>query len=94
MPERCSRCKLKYERAPGYFLGSTYINYAATALLSLIGYVVLVFGAGWDNREVLLPLLAFVIVFPLAFFKFARSLWIGFDCWFDRTGFESDDPTG
>ena len=29
--DHCSHCKLKYERAPGYFLGSIYINYGLTA---------------------------------------------------------------
>ena len=94
MHDRCSACNLKFERAPGYFLGSTYINYGLTAVLSAIAYVGLVFGGGWTNREVLVPMLAFVVLFPLLFFRFARSFWLGVDCWFDRTGFESDDATG
>ncbi|MFQ5732994.1 MAG: DUF983 domain-containing protein [Planctomycetaceae bacterium] len=92
MHAKCSQCRLTYERAPGYFLGSAYINYGLTTLLSTIAYVVMAFGLGWSNGELVVPLLAFVVLFPLAFFRYSRSLWLGIDCWFDPTGFESDDP--
>jgi uncharacterized protein (DUF983 family) len=87
----CPNCRLHYERAPGYFLGSMYINYGLTTLLMTAGYLSLVFGAGFDNREVLIPLLAFVVLFPVACFRHARSLWLGMDCYFDRTDFDPDE---
>ncbi len=84
MHPRCSECSFKFERAPGYFLGSTYINYGVTALLTTVSYVVLHFGFRWGN-EILLPALAvFCLVFPLVFFRFARSLWLSVDCCLDR----------
>jgi uncharacterized protein (DUF983 family) len=83
MPERCSGCGLKYERAPGYFLGSAYINYGITALILMISYFVLHFGVGWTNTQLAFPLAAFCVIFPLWLFRYARAIWLAFDCHFD-----------
>ncbi|MBX3439534.1 MAG: DUF983 domain-containing protein [Planctomycetaceae bacterium] len=85
MPERCSECRLKYERAPGYFLGSTYINYGLTAGFLTTAYFVLHFGMGLSNRQLTWPLTAFCIAFPLAAFRYARALWLALDCHFDQS---------
>ncbi|MEZ6062506.1 MAG: DUF983 domain-containing protein [Planctomycetaceae bacterium] len=86
MHSECENCGFTFERAPGYFLGSTYINYAVTAGLSTAAFVVLRF-VYRVPKEFLLPvLLSFCVVFPLVFFRFARSLWLSLDCFFDRTG--------
>lgn len=82
----CSECGYRFERAAGYFLGSTYINYGVTALVTTISYVTLYFGFGWPKETLLPGLLLFCSVFPLVFFRFARSMWLSFDCYFDRTG--------
>ncbi|MBW3543408.1 MAG: DUF983 domain-containing protein [Planctomycetes bacterium] len=92
MYDRCSSCGLKYERAPGYFLGSAYINYGVTAVLLTVAYVVLHFGFELTNRQLMAPLMTLVVVFPLAFFRWARSWWLAMDCYIDREGFESDQP--
>lgn len=86
MHQRCSHCQFKFERPAGYFLGSTYINYGVTALITTASYVTLFFGLGWPKARLLPGLLLFCSVFPLVFFRFARSLWLSFDCFFDRTG--------
>lgn len=86
MHTECSCCRFGFQRPGGYFLGSTYINYGFTALITTFSYVVLNFGFGW-KKVVLLPgLLAFCLIFPLVFFRFARSLWLSLDCYFDRVG--------
>jgi hypothetical protein len=79
----CDHCQLKYDRDAGYFLGSIYINYGLTALIVAIGYPLLFFGFGVAPRPLLLAGMAFCILFPLWFFRYARSLWIGFDQFFD-----------
>ena len=33
MPRQCESCGLKFEREPGYFLGSIYFNYGVTAAI-------------------------------------------------------------
>lgn len=91
MPERCSECRLKYERAPGYFLGSTYINYGLTAVMLTAMYFTLHFGLGWSNRQLAGPLAIFCILIPLMFFRHARALWLALDCHFDKSVLTSDD---
>lgn len=86
MNSGCSSCDFRFERPAGYFLGSTYINYGVTAVLTTVSYVTLYFGFGWAKQTLLPGLLLFCGVFPLVFFRFARSLWLSFDCLFDRLG--------
>ena len=79
----CDTCKLHYEREPGYFLGSIYINYGLTALLVTLFYFALFFG-GWTSPTASLWIVtAFAFVFPFFFFRYARSLWLGFDHFWD-----------
>jgi len=86
MKTHCSECGFRFERPPGYFLGSTYINYGFTAAITTAVYVVLLFGFRVP-RETLLPFaLGFCLIFPLVFFRLARSLWLSLDCFFDRAG--------
>ena len=83
MREKCSVCGTKFEREPGFFLGSIYINYGLTALLAAIAYIVLFMlrrTGGWETKAVLLT---FVVLFPLLMHRHARSLWLGFDQWHD-----------
>ncbi|HVJ84140.1 MAG TPA: DUF983 domain-containing protein [Caulifigura sp.] len=83
MHERCSGCGLKYERAPGYYLGSSYVNYGLTAVALLIGYVVLHYKLGFSNKDLAGPLAGFCVVFPLLAFRHARALWLAMDCRWD-----------
>ena len=91
MYAHCPNCNLKYEQAPGYFLGATYINYGLTASLLTMLYIGLHYGVGYDNRTLALPLASVCIAFPLMLFRFARSLWLAMDCYFDSTRFETDE---
>jgi uncharacterized protein (DUF983 family) len=86
MSKACSACEFRFERPPGYFLGSTYINYGITAATSTVSYVVLHFGLGCANGQLLPGMVTFILIFPLVFFRFARSLWLSLDCYFDRVG--------
>jgi hypothetical protein len=90
MFEACPNCKLKYERAPGYFLGSTYINYGVTAVVITVLYITLHFGYEFDNRMLTGPMVLFFIGFPLFFFRYARSLWLALDSLLDPEESESD----
>jgi uncharacterized protein (DUF983 family) len=85
MPERCAVCRLKYERAPGYFLGSTYINYGATAVILVIAYFTLHGVLDFTNQELALPLSVVCVLFPLWAFRYARALWLALDCHFDES---------
>ncbi|HEX6961486.1 MAG TPA: DUF983 domain-containing protein [Lacipirellula sp.] len=79
MNERCSECGRLFERAPGYLLGSIYMNYGLTAALMMAGYFILDFSGTLRGTPLLATLTALIVVFPLWFFRYARSLWIAFD---------------
>jgi uncharacterized protein (DUF983 family) len=83
MHERCSHCGLKFERAPGYYLGSSYVNYGLTAIALLFAYVILHYKMGLTNTQLAGPLTAFCVVFPLLAFRHARALWLAMDCRWD-----------
>lgn len=79
MNDTCESCGTRFEREPGFFLGSIYINYGLTSLIIAIAYPVLLFGFGFPERKLLAVSLAFALLFPLLCFRHARSLWLGFD---------------
>ncbi|QDT56103.1 hypothetical protein Pan44_41540 [Caulifigura coniformis] len=83
MHERCSSCGLKYERAPGYYLGSSYVNYGLTAVALLIAYIILHYKLGYSNQQLAGPLAGFCVIFPLLAFRYARALWLAMDCRWD-----------
>jgi hypothetical protein len=85
MNPECDHCHLHYEREPGYFLGSIYINYGLTALLVTVFYFALFFSDIVSPQTALWIVTAFALVFPIWFFRYARSLWMGFDHYWDPT---------
>jgi uncharacterized protein (DUF983 family) len=88
MHPQCKHCDFRYEREPGFFLGSIYVNYGLTAMISTIVYVWLRFGLEIDNKIIVWPLFAFCILFPVWFFRYARAYWLAMDCYFDRSNYE------
>lgn len=87
MLKRCPECGLKYERAPGYFLGSTYINYGFTVLTVIPMYMVLHYCAGFSNDQLMAPLVTYCTIVPLILFRYARAYWLAMDCYCDPVGF-------
>lgn len=72
-------CGYRYSREPGYFLGSIYFNYAATAGIEIIGYFALEILLGLTFLQQLPIWLLFAGVFPFWFQRYARSLWMAAD---------------
>ncbi len=83
MEERCPDCGMIAEREPGFFLGSIYANYGATAVLTPVLFAVLRFGTSLPRPVVLGITLSVAIIFPIWFFRYARSLWLAFDQFHD-----------
>lgn len=79
----CSACGTKFEREAGFFLGSIYFNYGLTALVVAIAYPVLLFSKTASEKTLLLSALAFTLLFPTWFHRYARALWLGFDQFMD-----------
>ncbi len=79
MHDVCPSCGVAFEREAGFYLGSIYVNYGLTALVVAIGYPVLLFNQVLSEGLLLAIALAFSILFPIWFFRYARALWLGFD---------------
>ena len=79
MHERCPRCGLVLEREQGYFVGAIYVNYAATAVISITGFLLLDAYTDIGLTAQILLWGAFGIAFPLFFFRYSRSLWLSLE---------------
>jgi uncharacterized protein (DUF983 family) len=79
MLERCPHCHLTFEREPGYFVGAIYINYSATAILSIGGFLLLDAYVHPALTTQLIAWGAFGIAFPLWFFRYSKSCWLAID---------------
>jgi uncharacterized protein (DUF983 family) len=87
MHTRCAVCGLVFEREPGYFIGAIYINYAVTTVLAITGYLILDSYWALSLTAQIVLWCGFVVVFPLWFFRYSRSLWLAVDHLFG-----ADDP--
>jgi hypothetical protein len=83
MVDPCEACGRKFDRSPGYLLGSIYFNYGATALLVVVIYFSLFISEAMTSRQLLYLLGGFTLLFPVWFFRYARGLWIAMDELFD-----------
>ena len=63
-----------------------------TAVLSGIGYPLLLFSGRLTRQQALAVALAFVVLFPLWFFRYARSLWLAWDYFLDRPRRDDGPP--
>jgi uncharacterized protein (DUF983 family) len=99
MYDRCPHCEANLEREPGFFLGSIYFNYGLTSLIVAVVYPVLLFTRTVRNETLLqIGTLTFAVLFPIWFFRYARSLWLGFDQFADpragEVGTGEESPKG
>jgi uncharacterized protein (DUF983 family) len=76
MADACALCGLRFERAQGYWVGAIYVGYAVTTLIAVGGYLLL-WATLRPSTAVQLALWGtFVVLFPLWFFRWSRSLWL------------------
>jgi hypothetical protein len=95
MFRNCEVCGITYEREGGFFLGSIYFNYGLTALIAAVVYPLALFMQWLPIQTLNIVVLAFSILFPIWFFRYARALWMGFDQFWDpRPGTESFGGSG
>jgi uncharacterized protein (DUF983 family) len=83
MYETCPHCHFRYERSPGFWLGSIYANYGLTALIVTGAFFALFFSEALPEEWIKGVLLAFTLLFPLWFFRYARGIWLAIDVYFD-----------
>lgn len=79
MHEACPHCGFSYERESGFYLGSIYLNYGATVILTGALYAVLVMGLGLSNETTLAICLTAAVLCPILFFRHARSFLLALD---------------
>jgi uncharacterized protein (DUF983 family) len=83
MHPHCPHCGVKFEREPGFFLGSIYINYGLTAVIVLAVSMWLLMNQLVTELPLAIGAVSFTVLFPILLFPWARSLWLGFDQWYD-----------
>ena len=88
----CGNCGFHFERGPGYWLGSIYVNYGLTALIVTGGYFAIFFSDLLTPQHTLFLLTAFCLLFPLWFFRYARAIWLALDSYFDPPRAEEFTP--
>jgi hypothetical protein len=79
MHEACPHCGFSYAREPGFYLGSIYLNYGATVILTGGLYALVVLVLGLSNETALATCLAAAVLFPILFFRHARSFLLALD---------------
>lgn len=79
MHEACRACSASFSREQGFYLGSIYINYGVTVIVTGALYAVNVLGAGLSHKTALTACLAVAIAFPVLFFRHARSFLLALD---------------
>jgi uncharacterized protein (DUF983 family) len=79
MTPECAVCGLRFERAPGYFVGAIYINYGVSSVLALAGFFALWRLFGLSPAGQLAVWVPFLLLFPLWFFRYSRSLWLAIE---------------
>lgn len=78
MKEECSCCGFRYEREPGFFYGSMYVNYALTSGLFIILFVSDTLWLHLETWLLLTIIISLIIaLFPVTF-RTGRLLWINF----------------
>jgi len=78
MHERCAACGATFTREPGFYLGSIYINYGVTVIVTGGLYAALV-GVGASHEAALVACLVVAVALPVVFFRHARSLLVAID---------------
>lgn len=79
MYDACPVCGLSFRREPGFYLGSIYLNYGATVIVTGFLYAVLVLGIGTSAETALGICLAVAVLLPVLLFRHARSLLLALD---------------
>ncbi len=90
MHEKCPQCQFVYNRAPGYYLGATYINYGITALSMTAMFLTCRLVFEFPIKEIIWPAFAYSLILPMLLFKHARAMWLALDCHFDSSVLSND----
>jgi uncharacterized protein (DUF983 family) len=81
MERDCPRCKLHFEREPGYFAGALAINIIAVGGLFAIVFVALLVATVPDVPvvELLIVLIPIALFGPIIYYPFSKTVWVAVD---------------
>jgi hypothetical protein len=79
MHDACGACGASFAREPGFYLGSIYVNYGVTVIVTGGLYAALVAGLGVAHETALAACLAVAVLLPVVFFRHARSFLLALD---------------
>jgi uncharacterized protein (DUF983 family) len=79
MHEACGACEASFLREQGFYLGSIYINYGVTVIVTGALYALLVLVFRTSHETALAACLAVAVAWPILFFRHARSFLLALD---------------
>jgi len=94
MHDACPHCGFSYTREQGFYLGSIYLNYGATVILTGSLYALLVMGLGFSNDTTLAVCLTAAVLCPILFFRHARSFLLALDSSVNQDQARSEEEAG
>jgi uncharacterized protein (DUF983 family) len=77
--DACSECGLRINREDGYWTGAIYVNLITTQFLIIGGLFLMMFGTELGMWTQIGILAAVATIFPVLFYPFSKSLWLGID---------------
>jgi len=77
--DACRACGASFLREQGFYLGSIYINYGVTVIVTGALYALLVLVVGTSHETALTACLVVAVAFPILFFRHARSFLLALD---------------
>lgn len=94
MHAACAGCGASFAREPGFYLGSIYLNYGVTVIVTGALYALLAGGLGVAPETALAACLVVAVVLPVGFFRHARSLLLAIDGSVNRRQSPGDAGSG
>jgi uncharacterized protein (DUF983 family) len=93
----CRICRLRFEREEGYWTGAIYVNLITTQFLIIGSLFTMMFGTDLGLWTQIIVLAAVGVIFPIYFYPFSKSIWLGMDYFFTgatwaQTPAEKDSP--
>jgi len=79
MEHACPSCGLDFRREGGFYLGSIYLNYGVTVLVTGAVYAAAWGLFGWSAEGALAAALLLAVVIPILLFHHARALLLAID---------------
>jgi len=78
MNKVCPQCGLSLKSDPGFYIGSIYPNFTATVVLVTVLYWGMSLVLQVPHQTTLWICCGFMLLFPIWFQKYARSIWMSF----------------